>query len=182
MKKTTAIVLLLIFTINLFGSVLLFFIQKSEIQNEFRQYLKHSVSAKNLTLIKIPKNNTLNHSIHFTKKDEFRYKGSMYDIVKKKINGDTIYYYCYNDKKEETLHKNFVNNFKRSEEGSNSSRRNFLKLAKLLTICFLDSKDKFENVIKEKITTNFIENHHISFIPDTSSPPPKSIILNLEIS
>ncbi len=100
----------------------------------------------------------------------------MYDIVKKKLTKDSIYYYCYNDKKEESLHKNFVNNFKRSEEGNNSSRRNFLKLAKLLTFGFLDSKDKYENVVQEKISTVFIESHHISFIPDTSSPPPESII------
>jgi hypothetical protein len=176
LKKTIAIFLILLFAINLFGGVLLFLIQKSEIQNEFRQYLKHSVSVNNLTLIKITKNNKSNNSLIFTKRDEFRYKGSMYDIVKKKVTKEAIYYYCFNDKKEENLRKNFVNNFKRSEEGSNSSKRNFLILEKLLTIGFLDRKDKFENVIKDKQTTVFITSHHISFITDTSSPPPESII------
>jgi len=176
LKKVIAIFLIIIFSINLFGSVLLYFIQKSEIQKEFRLYLKHTVSINNLTLIKIPNNKKSKNSLYFTKRDEFRFKGSMYDIVKKKVTDDSIYYYCYNDKKEENLHKNFVINFKRSNEGTNSSRRNFLKLTKLLTFGFLDSKDKFENVIKDKQTTIFIESQHISFIPDTSSPPPESII------
>lgn len=173
MKKTVAIFLILIFTINLFGGVLLYFIQKSEIQKEFRQYLKHSINEKSLTLIKITESDKSKHLIHFTKNDEFRYKGSMYDIVKKKVIKNTIYYYCFSDKKEDKLRKNFVNNFKRSDEGSNSARRNFLKLAKMLTFGFLDSKDKFANIVIEKVTIFYIEHNHISFIPETSSPPPR---------
>jgi hypothetical protein len=100
----------------------------------------------------------------------------MYDIVKKKAFGDSIYYYCYNDKKEERLHKNFVNNYKRSEEGSNSSRRNFSLLSKLLTIGFLDKNDAIKGVVKEKLDIFFVTLNPKSYIPETSSPPPKSFL------
>jgi hypothetical protein len=34
---------------------------------------------------------------------EFRYKGSMYDVIRKAVNGINTYYYCMFDKKESSL-------------------------------------------------------------------------------
>lgn len=37
---------------------------------------------------------------------EFRYEGEMYDIIKTKVIGDSIYYSCYHDLKESALFSN----------------------------------------------------------------------------
>lgn len=37
---------------------------------------------------------------------EFEYKGEMYDIIRMETNGDSVWYWCYHDKKETKLRKN----------------------------------------------------------------------------
>lgn len=41
--------------------------------------------------------------IEWIEDDEFRINGEMYDVVKKKVSGDTVYLYCLHDEKESVL-------------------------------------------------------------------------------
>ena len=60
---------------------MLYIYQKKQIRHEFHQFLKQNLSIEDLILIKKPKNKTLNQYFTNIEKDEFCYKGSMYDIV-----------------------------------------------------------------------------------------------------
>lgn len=57
---------------------------------------------------------------------EFEYKGQMYDVVSKKVKGDTIYFRCWWDHEETKLNKKLKKlatvAFDRNEEKQNTQR------------------------------------------------------------
>jgi hypothetical protein len=54
---------------------------------------------------------------------EFEYKGQMYDIIKSEVRGDTIWYWCYWDRKETDI-KRQINEFASYLMGPGQDSRN----------------------------------------------------------
>jgi len=48
------------------------------------------------------KNNRIN--VEWIEEDEFRFEKEMYDIVKKEVKGNSIYLFCFHDRKESMLY------------------------------------------------------------------------------
>ncbi|HPN38159.1 MAG TPA: hypothetical protein PL041_07120 [Melioribacteraceae bacterium] len=66
-----------------------------------------------LNVLKIHKNiyYSKNKNFIFVKKHEVKYHGNLYDIIKTKQIGDTVFILCISDKNEDVLEKSFLEHF-----------------------------------------------------------------------
>lgn len=102
-KAVAAISLILILIFQFSGAYLLFHIQRGQIREQIKAGIKQGVPDSQLQILKFEMGSAAFQSLHFYEKKEFRFKGEMYDIVKKEIHGASIYLYCINDHQETTL-------------------------------------------------------------------------------
>lgn len=111
-KKILLILVSLLFLYNIVGFYFVFIQKQLAIKREVKKIILQKIPEDELELIKIPVNSN-NKDFKWVEKDkEFRYKGKMYDIVKQKIVDGFIYFYCINDKKEESLFKYLAEHIK----------------------------------------------------------------------
>jgi hypothetical protein len=102
MKKSLSIVMVFVFFYSIMGSYLNFTIEQYRLKEEIKEKIISSLPEKELTLVKI----TASDEEKLTWMEdgkEFRYNGSMYDIVKIKRNSGVTYYYCFCDVNESKL-------------------------------------------------------------------------------
>ncbi|MBI5326289.1 MAG: hypothetical protein HZB41_13625 [Ignavibacteriae bacterium] len=95
------------------------------VQKSHRKYIKNII-RKELTqteILKFSKYDLNSKKIHivYVKEDEIRYNNSMYDIVSVKETTDSIYINCINDKEEEKLIANYLDNENKSDSNNNQS-------------------------------------------------------------
>lgn len=141
--------------------------------------IKQNLSDEELTLIKVPlkfieKNNNI---LEWEKENEFKYKGSLYDVVKKIQKNDTIYFYCINDKKEEVLFANLEEHIRYETDSNLPQKKGSRELVKMLIkdYFFENSSIAFNFHQEDFIFNNFNVLYHS--IPDeVISPPPKNFI------
>ena len=103
LKKLTAALLILFYSVNTFGYLIFFFQQRKEIKNEMFSRIE---SMENLTYVeKISLNNKQLLAKNFNRFDEgeFEYLGKKYDIIKEIIKENETIFYCINDVNEEKL-------------------------------------------------------------------------------
>lgn len=105
MKKIFSIFLLAIFLFDLVGFFPLFKYAQNKIQKEIKGQLKKTVPQGELYVINVPveKVNDLDWK---REGKEFRYNGTMYDIVKSETKNGVVQYHCINDKQETQLFAN----------------------------------------------------------------------------
>ena len=97
-----AIFLLFVLLFNIGGLYLVFRFQQHQIRKEVKHKIKLGVPQNELYLIRISPDNQ--HLIQWIHSKEFRYKGVMYDVVRKKtIDAKTIEFACINDEQEAKL-------------------------------------------------------------------------------
>ena len=169
MQKSLGAFLLLVFLFNLAGIFAVFKLQKMLIRNEMMQLLQSPVFEKELTVIR---SSPGKQHLEWENDNEFCYQGTMYDVVKKKINspGESEFY-CITDEDETLLRSNLIEMMKKN----NSSQQALNNLFKLLGSVFLPAK---------KVTIDFFSEtsltYHFSFpgiLPAEASvltPPPKT--------
>lgn len=77
-------------------------------KREIKQQIKNGISEENLVIFTFGKNivNEQSENFRWMKKNEFRYKGEMYDIIKTEYKGDSIVYHVFHDLKESALFSN----------------------------------------------------------------------------
>lgn len=107
LRRFWAVVLLLLLLYNSAGQAVVFTALRYTVRLEVKAFLKRGVPESELIVLSIPQpeehNRAVFQRIH---EGEFRYKGSLYDIVRKDIRGSTTVYYCINDTAEEQLFAN----------------------------------------------------------------------------
>ncbi|NOZ35224.1 MAG: hypothetical protein GXO80_07995 [Chlorobi bacterium] len=166
MKKYTSLILLIIILFVSNEYYLYFKYLQYNIHQEVKQEIKKGLDEKDLTLIIVPFNNE--KEIIWTKKNkEFKYKGSMYDIVKTKIKNKKNYYYCINDIKEKQLITSFSKNNRRR-------KRTLYKIKQVLNNKYFFEKFSFQAAIS-KSDIYFCEHQQFynSQTIEVLSPPPK---------
>ncbi|NOT51789.1 MAG: hypothetical protein HOP10_11000 [Chitinophagaceae bacterium] len=140
LRKLTAIIFILIFAFNVAGYYPLFKIKQQKIRKEVRKRIKNAIPNEELTLFVFDTSSEEFKKIQWVEEHEFRYRGSMYDIVRQSSgeNG-TLSFYCINDEHEEKL---FTSLYKYIEDLSggneNETENDSLKIIKdyLLYPCF----------------------------------------------
>lgn len=78
--------------------------QKSLVRKEVLFRMIASMGKDELVFLKITEKESQTE-LRWEHPKEFEYKGQMYDIVEKKIIGDTVYYWCWWDHEETKLNK-----------------------------------------------------------------------------
>ena len=74
------------------------------VRKEVKQLIVSGMKEDKLVLLKFTKEEERTE-LRWEHSGEFEYKGQMYDIVEKVIKGDTIYYWCWWDRRETELNK-----------------------------------------------------------------------------
>lgn len=152
-----------------------FLLRQQNIRNELTDIINQNIASGILTVLSFEKSQI--NSLQWLKKNEFNYKGDLFDIVMTEISENgKIYYYCFLDKKEKHLLVQLEKHVSRSiadNDKNQKSERNFIKN---LTKDFFAIENEF------LITSNAIELDFIaivsdyhSLIPTKEAPPPKSV-------
>ncbi len=102
MKKLAVIAVLILFLVNTMGYFIIFRYNQYLIQQEMVSRIRCGANHEKTVILKIlhPERQTQFRRI---KKTEFIYFGKLYDVVTERKNGDTSFFYCIQDKKEEDL-------------------------------------------------------------------------------
>ncbi len=104
--------------------------------------------------------------------DEFRYNGSIYDVIEKKITGTLLYIRCINDKDETAIIKK-MEDLQRTGRGNN--KPGALPMQQLLSLLLFDQHNSCEsNTLFSPLHHN--DHYFESFTPviiDILAPPPR---------
>ena len=106
MRKFVAIVLIFLLIYNLLGHYLVLVYQQKVATNHFSQSLADvNIPDDDLFIIKIPASLYLpaKNTDFEPVKGSFEHKGKFYDMVKRKVEKDTLYIYCANNHKKKHI-------------------------------------------------------------------------------
>lgn len=78
--------------------------QKSVIRKTVKRQIIASIDRNELALLKFTEQES-RAKLRWEHSKEFEFRGQMYDVVEKKIKGDTLYYWCWWDHEETRLNK-----------------------------------------------------------------------------
>lgn len=119
------------------------------------------IADDELEIIQIPLSleNQSNQLFQRINAKEFNYKGKRYDIFKRLVKDDVVYYYCFNDKKEETLFAN-LNDYIANHISSETDKSQHNQ----------DSKNFLKNIIKEYAVPNTSLHFHQGDFTQLSYP------------
>ncbi len=169
MKKYVAILFILFFSLNSLIITTYFYAQKSSIKNEMKKFIKQNINFNDFEKIIINQNDKNFIRID---KQEFRYKGKLYDIKKEIHQNGKIIFYCINDLKEEILLKNFS-----LFNGNNDKFISIITLSKILNNSFIPLFIKISNfsLIQNQFNIKYVVfiSHYISTYLEPLIPPPK---------
>ncbi|MCX6277230.1 MAG: hypothetical protein NT004_03925 [Bacteroidetes bacterium] len=106
MKKVAIIGILLAFLLNILGFNFVFRYNQHCLHSEMTTHIKSGSYQDAMVILKIlhPESN---RNFRRVEKSEFTWFGKLYDVVVERKSGDTTFFYCLHDKKEETLLANF---------------------------------------------------------------------------
>lgn len=173
MKKFLSILFLFVFLYNVIGYYAMFGILQGINKAGIARSIADNSRDKNIEIIEINKEHL--PDLEYRGKDEIKYKGKLYDIVRSEVSNDFIRFYCINDKNEEHLFAKLLEHIiddigSIPEKGSKSPKK-------------MLEKDYFSNFFAIKIP---VESEHFAYLPITiilksiiqevSPPPPKQII------
>ncbi len=87
----------------------LYRIMQAKYRSNMIEQISRGIPDSYLTILKFEKNNFKKDSdnLQWTEDDEFRYENLMYDLVKTKVVGDSVYLYCIMDEDETKLYAYF---------------------------------------------------------------------------
>ena len=176
LKKPVTFFLLSLFVLYSFGYVCLYVQQKSQIHTEFFAGLSTGNSAGEIEIIKLKKTDLKSSGyLIWLEENEFSYHGRLYDIVKKIEKGDSVYYYCHNDKKEENLVKCFTTLIEQntSESGLTNKLNKYI-FSGLLLFGDFEHPSSYNPEFESNIIKRSFTHTHSSHYMEIPSPPPKS--------
>lgn len=169
MKKVISIVIILVLFYSMVGYYIDFKIEQFQLKESIKERLIKKLPDNELTLLKIS-HEKLNRLNWTEEGREFRYEGNMYDVVKIKIVGDTAYYYCFNDEKENKLITSVDKLIKEQTHNTKSKNSN-----KKPVINYFFNKSILSFAANETIFHYFDYSPiYTSLKPDILSPPPKA--------
>ncbi len=135
-KKIAAAILLIPLLLNGSGYHFYFTLKRIALRTEMRSFLSRSRGSR-YTEDFIFRTDAAGNvpGLEWEGDDEFRYKGDMYDIIEKKIEGDVLTVRCISDEKETSLLKDYEA-ASRNDFGHPSSRNKFAHWLKLASALF----------------------------------------------
>lgn len=152
------------------GHLLVFKVQQAQIRREIKQQIKAGVAEDDLVLLKIPKAleenpNSVFRRIH---SKEFRYNGSMYDIIRQCDHGDATWYYCIADVKESGLFASLESRIRFEMNHNTERKKQSEQVLRLLVGLYFNDFDTSETFyFKNELSVT-----HYNFTVKTWNPLP----------
>ncbi len=175
MKNAISFFLLFVFSFNIGGTYVIFKIQQNHIRREIVHQIKQGLSEKDLTRITVSLENE--NQLIWKDREEFRYKGTMYDIVHTEIiNENTKVYHCISDSQETNLIAKYNKELQKKRKDKNN-RTNSVKTIKYIQK-INPIPQKVNLAFSNKLNRpNFVyHNNYTSLSLEILSPPPKEIL------
>jgi len=173
LKNALIIIILGVFAFNFGGHHLIYKIEEHLLWESFEKKMKAGIDPSELTILTF---SPLEHAkLHWEKKHEFEYQGSMYDVVSsEKLSDGTILYRVLPDEKEKSLKLAFQEKF-RKQQKQKDHRHNDIKFFKITVKLPTASEMNQPITIEDRQVDNFnYKSSYNSIIQDIASPPPKS--------
>lgn len=176
-KKLTAYLLLIVFVYTSLGCYVSFFMQQQKIHKEIKCAIRHGLPDNCLTKISVAPNSSESKLLVWVKPGEFKYRGMMFDVVRKTTDEKgVIHYYCINDKQEkkiiDNLEKYFANNdLNTSHQNKSKSIYDFIK--KLNNYTMIDGENLVLLSSNKSYTDLFVPLNGIA--PSVPTPPPDKV-------
>lgn len=175
MKRVVSIILLFVFTYSFLGAGFVYNVWLLSIKQQVKNNLETEFEEE-ATLIKVPARWEQHPPKHFQwhEEHEFRYRGQMYDVIRKEHHGNQIWYYCYWDKAETKLLNNlshYVNNYLQQKPDQQKTKT---LISSFLDKTFISGGDGGHLLIPRQIKTFPIrdETAQSTFI-EVEHPPPR---------
>lgn len=177
-KKVTAVIAALILIYNTSGYVIVY--QQLIMLTKYSNHLsieKKQVKEK-IILLSFLKSDIENKTIDFIWKHsrEFKFNGSMYDIVERIDSADSVHFYCFLDKKENKLKADFNKHFEHNKGDQKNNSKGRTIAAQQLTDLFHSQLTSTEPVCFRQKYSSYLETTYQGNEPEIPSPPPKYII------
>ena len=171
LRKSIAILLLILFAYNIFGFYYCFIYKQNKIRSEIKTQIKNNVPQEQLIILTFTKKQV--KKLAFQDENEFRLNGKMYDIVKTTIKNNIITYFCINDVQEEELFESLneqVSNNLDNILHKNNFKKNYIKT---INDFFIEEYNyKYNNeLILLKINYLISESINCRLIPPFVPPP-----------
>lgn len=149
--------------------------QKKQVKREVKNEIMTNLSDEDLVELSFEVKDAIKE-LKWEKKHEFEYKGKMYDIVRKQINGTQVTFWCWLDKEETALNAKLDNLLQIALSGNQSRKSKEHQLETFLKTMTFQSTLISSNKIDSKNNFNI---HYVEFFdniyPNVSSPPPEII-------
>lgn len=105
MKRFFVFVFLSLYLYNIVGYLAVFTVLQYRVRSEVKKMLKATVPEGEILTLTFHTESLEKggYALQWIEPHEFRYNGSMYDILRTHISGDSTYFECINDVQEEML-------------------------------------------------------------------------------
>ena len=176
LRKPLIILILFCFLLQTGGLLLLMYSKQMALKREMKARLKADSNQPGQTFLELELKNGEPIAASFEweeEGDEFRYNGSIYDVIEKKIIGNKLYVRCVDDKHEAAVMKVAEELHKREHRGDQPYSA---PLYQLLSLLLFDQHNCSQPVAITYLIQH-IDQYHASFSPiviDILSPPPRT--------
>ncbi|MBL0308375.1 MAG: hypothetical protein IPP77_01330 [Bacteroidetes bacterium] len=136
MKRLGLLILLFIFIFYSTGLLLIFKVQQYRVRTEIKAQIKRGLSNDQLHVITAYPGNAA--MFLWEDKNEFRYQGVMYDVVRKRRVEQATIYYCINDEQETGLLASIEQQFDKNDDTRKSSTVPMKNLLRILFSLFYE--------------------------------------------
>jgi hypothetical protein len=174
-KSLITLLLLVLIVFHFNGQFVVFKVLEYRIKKEIKTKIKMGVAEEELIVLKIPKSleENPNKDFHRIHEKEFRFKGEMYDVVKKYEKDDTTFYYCIHDKEETLLFANLGKLIK-NEFGNPEKKKDINRYTNLISSFYYKSDTEFlQNPFCSQFKFITPDYHLTTTALSPSTPPPE---------
>ena len=167
------LIISLIFIMPFTTSYLFLFIKKAQIKEHAKLLIINTINRNELILLKFTKEESQKF-LEWEDCNEFKYKGLMYDVLKKQIKKDSMYLLCIIDHKENKINKKLSNlvHLLLGNDSQNKKNAQDLKLFSKNLFFSFQQLSLFKPFFQ---INSFIKNmeNYTSYIIQIPVPPPK---------
>lgn len=104
MKRTVAVILFFCLLAPYIGTVTLFHAARERVRSEVKRKLIQGADRKELVRISLP-TRELNTRLRWIHEREFELENTMFDVVERKVTGDSTHLLCWNDHAETGINR-----------------------------------------------------------------------------
>lgn len=179
LKKLTVITAALILIYNTSGYIIVYQHLISMTRYNNHQAIEQKQVKEKIIILSFLKSDIEDKRIDFVWKHsrEFKYNGSMYDIVERYDTEDSVHFYCFLDKKENKLKADFNKHFEnnKGDKKNNSGGRTIP--APQVTDMFHSASSVIGQDSNRQEYFCSLESTYQNNDPDIPSPPPKNFLV-----